>query len=47
MGDGVGAGSAAFVTLGDGVGVGVALGAATFTATPLFQISFLPLLIHV
>ena len=31
----------------DGEGVGVGFGAATFIATPLFQISFLPLLIQV
>ena len=38
--------------VGEGVGVGVGVGAAVgvgarFTATPLFQVSFLPLLIQV
>ena len=52
-GVGVGVGVAVATGVGDAIGVGVASGTAVSTgfgfaaATPLFQTSFLPLLIHV
>ena len=52
-GEGVAVGSVlGFIWLGVGKGVGVGVGAAVgvgarFTATPLFQVSFLPLLMQV
>ena len=44
VGEAVGVGSRTFVGIGEGVGEGVI---GSFTATPLLQISFLPLLIQV
>ena len=47
VGVGVGVGVGSGVGDGEGVGVGVATGAGFFNATPLFQTSFVPDLMHV